>query len=78
MNVRSSTGTTPYNLVYGTHAIMPLELEIPTLRIAFQELIDDATYKEQQLQQLEMLDEKRFNALEHLEERYLCIHNMGS
>ena len=30
--VRSSTGT-PYSLVYGMEAVMPLEVEIPSLRV---------------------------------------------
>lgn len=46
-NVRVSTGTKPYNLIYGIEAIMPLGIEISTLRIALQGLIDDKNYKEQ-------------------------------
>lgn len=47
MNVRASNGTTPYNLVYGTKVIIPLELEIPSLRITLQGIINDNTYKAQ-------------------------------
>lgn len=61
-------GTTPYNLVYGIEVIMPLELEIPTLQIYLQDLIDHTTYKEQILHQLEMLNEKCINTLEHLQD----------
>lgn len=64
-SVRSSIGTTPYNLVYSSEAIMPLELEIPTLRIALLGL-DDTHHRKQRLHQLEMLDEQCSNALEHL------------
>jgi hypothetical protein len=31
--VRTSTNATPYSLVYGIEAVMPLEVEIPSLRI---------------------------------------------
>ncbi len=31
--VRTSTGATPYSLVYGMEAILPIEVEIPSLRI---------------------------------------------
>ena len=31
--IRTSTGATPYLLVYGTEAVVPVEVEIPSLRI---------------------------------------------
>ena len=30
---RTSTGATPYSLVYGMEAVMPIEVQIPSLRI---------------------------------------------
>ena len=30
--VRTSTGVTPYSLVYGMEAVLPIEVEIPSLR----------------------------------------------
>lgn len=47
-----ATGTTPYNLVYGNDAIMPLELEIPSLRISLKGVIDDDSYRTLHLNQL--------------------------
>ena len=32
-NVRTSTGATPYLLAYGIEAVIPAEVEIPSLRI---------------------------------------------
>jgi len=29
-SVRTSTGATPYSLVYGTEAVLPFEVEIPS------------------------------------------------
>ncbi|KAJ6941973.1 hypothetical protein NC652_007912 [Populus alba x Populus x berolinensis] len=40
--VRSSTGTTPYSLVYGMEAVMPLELEIPSLRVLMDFELEEA------------------------------------
>ena len=32
-STRRSTGTTPFNLVYGAEAVLPVEIELPSLRI---------------------------------------------
>ena len=32
-SVRASTGATPFSLVYGMEAILPIEVEIPSLRV---------------------------------------------
>ncbi|XP_070032751.1 uncharacterized protein [Nicotiana tomentosiformis] len=40
--VRTSTGATPYLLVYGTEAIIPTEVEIPSLRIIQEDELSDA------------------------------------
>ncbi|KAI5427302.1 hypothetical protein KIW84_032642 [Lathyrus oleraceus] len=32
-SVRTSTGATPYSLVYGMEAVLPVEVEIPSLRV---------------------------------------------
>ncbi|XP_070010517.1 uncharacterized protein [Nicotiana sylvestris] len=39
--VRTSVGTTPYLLVYGTEAVIPTEVEIPSLQIVVEAEIDD-------------------------------------
>jgi hypothetical protein len=31
--IKTSTNTTPYSLVYGMEVVIPLEIEIPSLRI---------------------------------------------
>jgi len=40
-NVRTTMGVTPFSLVYGDESIVPLELEIPSLRISLQGYILD-------------------------------------
>ncbi|GLJ11024.1 hypothetical protein SUGI_0140690 [Cryptomeria japonica] len=52
---------------------MPLELEIPSLRVSLRGIVDDDAYREQRLQQLEMLDEQRINALEHIQVYYKTL-----
>lgn len=68
MSVWVVMGCTPYNLIYGVDAIMPLELEIPSLRISLRGIVDDDSYREKRLQQLEILNERRINPLEHIQE----------
>ncbi|KAF8403566.1 hypothetical protein HHK36_011670 [Tetracentron sinense] len=64
---RTPTQATPYSLVYGVEAILPLERQISSLRIAIQEgLIGDDNTK-LRLAELEALDEKRLEAQQRLE-----------
>lgn len=73
MSVCMTTGTTPCNLIYGTNAIMPIELEIPSLRVSLKGLIDDYSYHIVCLNQIELIDEHHFKALKHLQayQKYL-------
>jgi len=32
-SVRTSTGATPFSLVYGMKAVLPVEVEIPSMRV---------------------------------------------
>ncbi|XP_070037215.1 uncharacterized protein [Nicotiana tomentosiformis] len=53
------TQATPYSLVYGVEAVLPLERQIPSLRLAIQEGITDEENSRLRLTKLEALDEKR-------------------
>ena len=56
------TGHTPFSLVYGQEAVMPMEYIIPSLRIAqITEMVDTETMNER-LVQLLALEEDRFIA----------------
>ena len=57
-----TTQSTPFQLVYGTEAIIPIELEIPSLRIAIRDRLGDTESLQQRLTELEKLDETRANA----------------
>ena len=63
---RIATGATPYSLVFGDETVIPLEIEIPSLRIALKDVMKEPQYLEARLNQLEALDEKRINALKQL------------
>ncbi|KAM2502375.1 hypothetical protein ACFX1W_032934 [Malus domestica] len=64
---RTPTQATPYSLVYGVEAVLPLESQIPSLRMALQEGLTDEENAKLRLQELEALDEKRLEAQQHLE-----------
>nr|XP_016459849.1 PREDICTED: uncharacterized protein LOC107783399 [Nicotiana tabacum] len=40
--MRTSTGSTPYMLVYGTEVVIPAEVEIPSLKVIQEAKLDDA------------------------------------
>ena len=57
-SVKDATGFTPFQLVYGLEATLPVECEIPSLKLAV-ELLPDTTLVEERLLFLEQLDETR-------------------
>ncbi|KAH9294692.1 hypothetical protein KI387_038280, partial [Taxus chinensis] len=66
-SIHTPTGATPYSLVFGTEAIIPLEIELPSLRISLWDYLDkDEDYRVARLAELELLDEKHMWALNHL------------
>jgi transposase InsO family protein len=64
--VKTATGFTPFHLVHGIEATLPIECEIPTLRTAI-ELLPDTAPMEQRLLNLESLDEDRRSSLQNNE-----------
>ncbi|XP_015078189.1 uncharacterized protein K02A2.6-like [Solanum pennellii] len=63
--VRTSVGATPYSLIYGTEAVIPAEIEIPSLRIVVEAEIDDDEWIKTRLEQLSLIDEKRLTSVCH-------------
>ena len=63
--VRTSVGATPYSLVYGTEAVIPAEIEIPSLRIVVVAEIDDDEWIKTRLEKLSLIDEKRLTSVCH-------------
>ncbi|GKV31554.1 hypothetical protein SLEP1_g40233 [Rubroshorea leprosula] len=63
--VRTSTGATPYSLVYGMEAVLPIELEIPSMRILSESGIKEEDLIQKRINHLNLLDEKRLATLCH-------------
>ena len=59
---RTHTQAMPYSLIYGVEAVLPLESQIPSLRMVIQEGLTDEENAKLRLQELEALDERRLKA----------------
>ena len=64
-SVRTSMGATSYSLVYGMEAILPVEVEIPSLRILSQIELSEIEWARSRYEQLNMIDEKHMTAMCH-------------
>ncbi len=64
---RTPTRATPYSLVFGIKAVLPVEVQIPSLRVAIQESLTEEESAKVRLAELESLDEKRLTAQQSLE-----------
>ncbi|KAE8725121.1 Cullin-associated and neddylation dissociated [Hibiscus syriacus] len=63
--VRTSTGATPFSLVYGMEAVLPIEVEIPSLRILREIKLDESEWIQARFDQLNLIEEKRLKAICH-------------
>jgi hypothetical protein len=64
--IKTTTDFTPFHLIPGIEATLPIECEIPTLRTAI-EILPDTSPMEQRLLNLESLDEDRRYSLHNNE-----------
>jgi Integrase core domain/Integrase zinc binding domain len=64
---RTPTQATPYSLVFGVEAILPLEVELPSLRVAMQTEMTLEEHRKLRLDELDAMDEKRLIAQQNLE-----------
>lgn len=62
-----TTRTTPFALMYGIEAILPIEFEVQSLRIAIDERLDDSDSLRDRLERLKALSESRRMASQHVE-----------
>ncbi|XP_070042997.1 uncharacterized protein [Nicotiana tomentosiformis] len=62
---RTSTGATPYLLIYGTEAIILAEVEILSLRIIQEAELSDAEWIRSRYKKLAPIDGKRMNVVCH-------------
>ena len=56
-----------FSLIYGCEAVIPLEIQMPSLRVALTTKITLEDNDRLRLQELEALDEKRLQAQQHIE-----------
>ncbi|KAG8478987.1 hypothetical protein CXB51_028873 [Gossypium anomalum] len=64
-SIRTSTGATPFSLVYGIEAVLPIEVEIPSLRILSEIKLDELEWIQSRYDQLNLIEEKRLKAIHH-------------
>ena len=65
ISARTSIGATPYSLVYGMEAVLPIEVQIPSLRIMKDASLSEDDWIQTRLDQLNLIDEKRLTAICH-------------
>ncbi|KAA3474686.1 hypothetical protein EPI10_024951 [Gossypium australe] len=56
-STKTSTGATPFSLVYGMDAVLPIEVEIPYLQILSELKLDEAEWVQSQYDQLNLIEE---------------------
>ena len=61
----TSTGATPYSLVYGMEAVLPIEVQTPSLRIMKDAGLNEDNWIQTRLDQLNFIDEKRLAIVFH-------------
>lgn len=64
-SVRTSIGEIPFSLVYGMEAVLPIEVEIPSLRILTDVKLDADEWIQKRIDQLNLIEEKRLASLCH-------------
>lgn len=62
-----TTRATPFSLVHGIEAVLPIEFEVPSLRIAIDARLTESQSLKARLVELEALDEGRRRAAQHIE-----------
>lgn len=64
-SVRTSTGETPFYLVYGMEAVLPIEVKISSLRILTDVKHEEVEWVQMRLDKLNLIEEKRMTYLFH-------------
>ena len=66
-HLQDANAVTPYALVYGVEAVLPLKIQIPSFCVAILEALSDDNKHKLRWVELESLDEKRLQAQQKLE-----------
>ena len=64
---RTSTGVTPYSLVYGMEAVLLVEIKMGSLRVALEQRISEAEWTQSRYDQLSLFDERILRAANHVQ-----------
>ncbi|XP_010327555.1 uncharacterized protein [Solanum lycopersicum] len=67
MTHRMPNQATPYSLIFRTEAVLPLERQLPSLRLAIKEGLTEEDNARPSLEDLEALDENRLESQQSLE-----------
>ena len=64
-SVRTSTGATPYSLVYGMEVVLPFEIEVPSQRILAESGLEESEWAQTCYDQLNLIEGKCLTAMSH-------------
>ncbi|XP_022714505.1 uncharacterized protein LOC111274128 [Durio zibethinus] len=56
-SIRTSIRATPFSLVYGMEAVLPIEVKIPSLRVLMEIKLDEAEWVQNRFEQLNLIEE---------------------
>ena len=65
IGVRTLIGATPYSLVYRMKVVLPIEIEIPSLRLLREVKLEKAEWVQARYEQLNLIEEKKMKAICH-------------
>ena len=57
--IRTSIGATPFSLVYGMEVVLPIEVEIPSLRVLMEAKLEKAEWAQARYDQLNLIEKKK-------------------
>ncbi|XP_006606813.1 uncharacterized protein [Glycine max] len=64
-SVCTSTGATPFSLVYGKEVVLLFEVEVPSLRILVESELKESEWAQAYFDQLNLIEGKRLAAMSH-------------
>ena len=64
-SIPASIGATPYSLVYGSEAVLPIKVEIQSLRVSVETKVLEKDWVKARYEQLVLIDKKRARAQYH-------------
>ena len=64
-SINASTEATPYSLVYGSEVVLPIEVEIQSLRVLVEPKVLEKDWMRERYEHLALIDEKRMKSQYH-------------